>query len=68
MMVEIDCEIISLILFALGHIYLGLLAVINAAFAYFILRLCYKKTGSLIPGITAHFIYNILQLVYYSLL
>lgn len=62
-MVSIDCEIISIILFSLGHIYLGILSVINAAIACCILRICYKKTNSLIPGITAHFTYNIIQLL-----
>lgn len=62
-MVEIDCEILGMILFALGHIYLGILSVINAAIAYFVLRFCFKKTNSLVPGTAAHFLYNVLQLV-----
>lgn len=62
-MVEIDCEILGMILFALGHIYLGILSVINAAIAYFVLRICFKKTNSLVPGTAAHFLYNVLHLV-----
>jgi len=62
-MAEIDCELLGMILFALGHIYLGVLSVINAALAYVILRLCFKKTRSLVPGTAAHFAYNILQLI-----
>lgn len=62
-MAEIDCEILGMILFALGHIYLGILSVINAAIAYVILRICFKKTRSLVPGTAAHFFYNLLQLI-----
>lgn len=62
-MAAIDCEIISCMLFALGHIYLGILSVINAALAYIVLRICYKKTESIIPGTLAHFLYNLSQLV-----
>lgn len=62
-MVEIDCEIFGMILFALGHIYLGILSVINAAIAYLVLRFCFRKTKSLIPGTAAHFFYNVLQFV-----
>ncbi len=63
-MMNINCEIIACTLFALGHVYLGVLSVINAAIAYIILRICYKKTGSLVPGIAAHFLYNLSQLFF----
>lgn len=62
-MVTIDCEIVACMLFALGHIYLGILSVINAALAYIVLRICYKKTESLLPGTIAHFLYNFSQLL-----
>lgn len=58
-----DCEIVSMILFSLGHIYLGFFSVLNAALAYIILRYCYRKTNSLIPGTAAHFAYNLFQLI-----
>lgn len=58
-----DCEIISMILFSLGHIYMGFFSVLNAALAYIILRYCFRKTGSLVPGTMAHFAYNLFQLI-----
>ncbi len=64
-MVQIDCEIISCVLFATGHIYLGFLAILLAAIAYIILRLCFKKTSSLLPGTAAHFLYNLSQLLFF---
>lgn len=62
-MIQTDCEILSCMLFALGHVYLGILSVINGALAYVVLRYCFKKTKSLVPGTAAHFLYNLFQLV-----
>lgn len=62
-MIQTDCEIISCMLFALGHVYLGFLSVINAALAYVVLRICFKKTNSLVPGTLSHFAYNLFQLM-----
>lgn len=56
-------EIITLLLFALSHFYLGWLSVFNAAVAHVILRICYKKSGSIFPGFAAHFCYNIISLI-----
>lgn len=57
------CEGLGLILFACGHIYLGLFAVINAAFAHVILRILYKKTGLIWNGVLIHFIYNMISMI-----
>ena len=56
-------EVFAGLCFAAAHLYLGVFSVINAAFAHVILRLCYKKTGSIWPGVTAHFIYNVISLI-----
>lgn len=55
-------EVLALIIFSLAHLYLGGFAVINAIAGHCILRLCFKKSKSLWPGFTAHFIYNLLIL------
>ena len=52
----------ALLLFALGHMYLGFLSVLNAAFAYIVLRFVFRKSGSLLPGTSGHFAYNLFQL------
>lgn len=57
------CEIAGGLVFALAHLYLGFLAVINALIGHFILRICYKKNKSLIPCVAAHFIYNLISLI-----
>lgn len=59
----IICEILGCAVFALGHFYMGIFAVINAAIAHFILRYTYKKSGSIIPGFIAHFVYNVTSLI-----
>lgn len=56
-------EIISMALFALGHRYRGILAVVNAAIAYAVLRICFKKSKSIVPGTIAHMLYNILSFI-----
>ena len=61
-MSTIVAEITAAVLFALSHRYLGYFAVVNAACAAVFLRICYRKSGSIFPGILAHFIYNIMML------
>lgn len=61
--IKIIIEAFVLILFALAHLYSGWLSVLNAAIAHIILRLCYKFTGSIFPGVLAHFVYNIISLI-----
>ncbi len=56
-------EIFAGLCFAFAHLYLGVFSVINAAFAHVILRSCYKKTGTIWCGVTAHFIYNVISLI-----
>ena len=56
-------EIITIILFALGHKYLGIFAVINACIACVILRICYLKTKNIFAGTIAHFMYNFTSLL-----
>ena len=55
-------EILSIVVFAFSHRYLGYYAVLNAAAAALFLRICYKKSGSIFPGTAAHFLYNIMML------
>ena len=57
------CEIAGLLFFAFAHFYLGISAVINAAFAHVVLRLLYKKTNFIWNCVIIHFIYNIISLI-----
>ena len=57
------CEIITAVLFALAHSYMGIFAIINALIAHFVLRYTYKKSNSIIPGFVAHFIYNMISVI-----
>lgn len=61
-------EILCVYVFALGHRYLGFLAVINAFLSGIILRLIYLKNKSIFFGAFAHFIYNIFIVVILILL
>lgn len=56
-------EVLTALLFAAAHIYLGFLAFLNALCAHIILRICYKKYGLIIPVFLAHFGYNIISLI-----
>lgn len=57
------CEGLALVLFSVCHLYLGLLSVLNAAVAHFVLRRCYRKCGCIYTGIIAHFFYNLLVFI-----
>ena len=57
------CELAGLLIFAFAHLYMGWNSVLNAALAHVFLRLCFKKTGKLWPGVTAHFLYNVISLI-----
>lgn len=59
---RIISELAVILLFALGHMYAGIWAVLNAFIAGILLRLCFTKTGSFITGFTAHTVYNIIIL------
>lgn len=56
-------ELSVCLLFAFAHAYSGIPAVLNAAAAHAVLRLCYRKCGNIYAGWLAHFLYNFLQLV-----
>ena len=58
-------ELSALLLFAFGHLYMGIFAVLNALFAGIILRFLVIKTKSIFPSSIVHFIYN---LTLYSLM
>lgn len=60
-------ELISVLIFAFSHRYLGMISVLNAFFCGIILRLCLSRSKSLFPGFLAHFTYNI-SLIVFSLL
>ncbi len=51
-------EFLSVCIFALGHRYLGILAVLNAFFSGLILRFCMIKTKSVFVPFLIHSIYN----------
>ena len=57
------CEFAGLLVFAFAHFYLGIPAIINAAFAHCILRVLYKKTGLIWNCVIVHFIYNTISLI-----
>lgn len=57
------CEMISCLVFAFAHYYLGWLAIVNAVFGHVILRVSYKKNRTLWPGVIGHFIYNVMSLI-----
>ncbi len=57
---RICTEIAVVMIFALGHRYLGIWAVLNAFTAGCILRFFCIRTGSFISGFVAHFVYNVI--------
>ena len=57
------CECLSLLLFACGHIYLGIPGVLNALLGGAALRLCIIRTGSIWPPFLSHLLYNFLSSV-----
>lgn len=61
--IDYFCEVFAAILFGLCHRYLGLLAIINAVAAHFVLRWTYKKTECLLFSFLSHFIYNLLNVI-----
>lgn len=60
-------ELVAVLVFAFSHRYLGLVAVINAFVCGIILRWCYIKTRSFVPGAIAHFLYNIIVFSFWIL-
>ncbi|WP_294430926.1 CPBP family intramembrane glutamic endopeptidase, partial [uncultured Treponema sp.] len=56
-------ELISLLLFSLGHIYLGFLGFLNALVCGFFLRFCMIKTKSIWIPFAIHAVYNFLSLL-----
>jgi len=61
--IPLICELITALLFAFAHLYLGYLSVINAFFAHIILRITFKKSKAIWSGFIAHFIYNMISLI-----
>ena len=57
------CELCGLLVFAFAHFYLGIAAVVNAAFAHIVLRFLYKKTNLIWNCVLIHFLYNIISLI-----
>lgn len=56
-------ELFIIVLFSLGHLYLGAWACINALISGLILRVCYLKTKTIIVPFLAHFFYNSLSII-----
>ena len=61
-------EFLALSLFAFAHRYQGWISVVNSFLCGTVLRLCYKKTSSVLPGATAHAVYNLSLSVFYILI
>lgn len=67
---ELDCkkrkylmsaaEFLCTLIFALSHLYLGMIPTLNAFLCGYVLRICYRKTGSVYTGFLAHFFYNLI--------
>jgi len=53
-------EIVPVLFFALGHVYLGIIGFCNAFIAGIFLRMLYKKAHSVIPGFIMHTVYNLI--------
>lgn len=62
--IRIAAETVCILIFAFSHRYLGWFSVINAASCGIILRVCRKKTGTVLCGTISHFIYNCLMLCF----
>lgn len=60
----IICEITACVLFALGHLYSGYLAVIFAALSHCVFRVIYKQTGNIFVTSLSHFIYNTILFIF----
>lgn len=58
---SVFCEGLALLLFGLGHIYLGILGFLNALVCGAVLRLCMIKTKSLWIPFGIHAVYNFLS-------
>lgn len=56
-------EAVCVVVFALGHRYMGIVAVVNALISGTALRVIYFKNKSILYGFSAHFLYNIFILV-----
>lgn len=61
-------EFLALLLFALAHRYQGWISVVNSFLCGTILRLCYRKASSVLPGAAAHAVYNLSLSAFYILI
>lgn len=61
------CEAAALLLFALGHVYLGVLGFFNALICGTALRICMVRTKSLWIPFAIHCVYNFLSFLFYFL-
>lgn len=59
-------EIFCVLIFALAHRYLGVLAVINALVAATAFRVCYKKTKMIFPCVAVHAAYNMIMMLVFA--
>ena len=60
-------EVLCIMVFALSHRYMGVMAVVNALLCGSVLRICYRKSGDILCGTAAHFCYNMTLLLFSSL-
>lgn len=61
--ISVIFEILTCLIFAFSHFYMGILSVLNALFAHIILRICYSVSKNIFCGTLAHFCYNIISLI-----
>lgn len=57
-------EVLIILIFAFSHRYLGFIPVLNAFACGAVLRLCYRKTGSIWTGALSHFTYNMTLIIF----
>ncbi|MCR4821691.1 MAG: CPBP family intramembrane metalloprotease, partial [Treponema sp.] len=66
--INLLAEGLALLLFALGHFYLGILGFFNALVCGLALRICMIKSKSLLIPFAVHTAYNFLSFLFYYLL
>lgn len=62
---SVFCEVLSLLLFSLGHIYLGIFGFLNALICGIALRYCMVRTKSIWTSFAVHTVYNFLSFLFF---
>ncbi len=64
----LPAELLSVVIFACSHRYLGVFSVLNAALCGSMLRICCRKTRGIATGALVHFLYNFLLVLWAALM